>query len=250
MVTCWMAVKVELDLILILSTLWGVQVNIFNVTRYTLSFSFKSATTMGKWKKIINPISPSFSKDHGRQRFRSAQQIILHKPCQVLLTVALEHLIDEKRDFDVIYARLRAVWSFSAPWHNTKPRNLSKLEGSVSRRWKRGSEFSAQRFQLQVAPLFSAQTLGNFPFYHWQRRSSSSIMTTPTIRRAPPIGFVGDLEVLKPPLHHDRGQCNVRYAYISHLGFLIILHSQITRSFKILIQSKGLFFPRISLNAL
>ena len=48
-------------------------------------------------------------------------------------------------------------------------------------------------------------------------------MTTPTIRRAPPIEFVGDLEVLKPPLH--KRQRNVRCARmnrISHLAFLTI----------------------------
>lgn len=41
-------------------------------------------------------------------------------------------------------------------------------------------------------------------------------MTVPTIRRAPPIEFVGDLEVLKPPLR--KRQRNVGCARISYLG--------------------------------
>ena len=44
------------------------------------------------------------------------------------MTVALEHQIDGKHDFDANYARLRVVWSFSARWLNTKPHDQSLRE--------------------------------------------------------------------------------------------------------------------------
>ena len=75
----------------------------------------------------------------------------------------------------------------------------------------------------------------------------NSIMTTPTIRRAPPIELVGDLEVVKPPLHRrKRKVCSAR---TSCPAFLTILCSQMTRNFKNLGRSKGLIFLRILPNA-
>ena len=65
-----------------------------------------------------------------------------------------------------------------------------------------------------------------------------------------PIDFVGDLEVLKPPLHIQQRKARWLCAPIWYPAFLtILLHSQTTRSFINLGRSKDLIFLWILLNA-